>query len=124
MSILPGAELPGQTQTPPLNWTDVPDVIQVETRPSDPYSINIWGVGIGRDLYIATSADGTAWSEFIGIDSSVRARIGPLLYQLEATSVLDPNERADVATAYVSKYDLDSDDNWVATGLIFRLDRL
>ncbi len=124
LAVIPGGELSGQMQTPPPDWTDVPKVIQVETRPSDPYSINIWSVGIGQDLYIATGADGTTWSEFIDTDSKVRARIGSSLYELNATSVNDPQERSVVVDAYLSKYkDLDSEDNWVETGLMFRLDR-
>ncbi len=124
VAVIPGGELSGQTQTPPPDWTDVPKIIQVETRPADPYSINIWSVGIGRDLYIATGTDGTTWSEFIGTNSKVRARIGSSLYKLNATSVNDPQERSVVVDAYLLKYgDLDSEDNWVETGLIFRLDR-
>ncbi len=124
VAVIPGGELSGQTQTPPPDWTDVPKIIQVETRPADPYSINIWSVGIGRDLYIATGTDGTTWSEFIDTNSKVRARIGSSLYELNATSVNDPQERSVVVDAYLSKYeDLDSEDNWVETGLMFRLDR-
>lgn len=124
LAVIPGGELSGQTQTPPPAWTDVPRIIQVETRPSDPYSINIWSVGIDSDLYIATGNDGTTWSEFINTNSKVRARIGSSLYKLNATSVNDPQERNVVIDAYLSKYgDLDSEDNWVKTGLIFRLDR-
>lgn len=123
LAVIPGGKLSGQAQTPPLDWTDVPEIIQLETRPSDPYSINIWSVGIGRDLYIGTSADGTTWSEFIDANSKVRVRIGSSLYELNTTSVNDPQERSDVVAAYVSKYDLDGEDNWVETGLIFRLDR-
>ena len=84
VAVIPGGELSGQTQTPPPDWTDVPRIIQVETRPADPHSINIWSVGIGRDLYIATGTDGTTWSEFIDTNSKVRARIGSSLYELNA----------------------------------------
>jgi hypothetical protein len=122
-SMIPGGQLSGEVFSTPLTWVDVPETIQVETRPSDPYSINIWGVGIGQHLYIATSDSGTTWSDFINTDSDIRARIGFSLYELSATSITDPVERSRVAAAYVSKYELDKDDNWVDVGLIFRLDR-
>ena len=122
-SMIPGGQLSGEVFAAPLTWVDVPGTIQVETRPSDPYSINIWSVGIGQHLYIATSDSGTSWSDFINEDSDIRARIGSSLYELDATSITDPAERSRVAAAYVSKYELDKDDNWVDTGLIFRLDR-
>jgi hypothetical protein len=122
-SMIPGGQLSGEVFAVPPSWVDVPGTIQVETRPSDPYSINIWGVGIGQHLYIATSDSGTTWSDFINADSDVRARVGSSLYELSATSIIDPAERSRVAAAYVSKFELDKDDNWVDSGLIFRLDR-
>ena len=122
-SMMPGGQLSGEVFAVPLTWVDVPEIIQVETRPSDPYSINIWGVAIGQHLYIATSDSGTTWSDFLNTDSDLRARVGFSLYELSAASITDPAERSRVAAAYVSKYELDKDDNWVDTGLIFRLDR-
>ena len=122
---LPGGALGGTVVAPPADWSNVADVktIQVEFRPSDPYSHNIWGVGLDRDLYIATSGDGTRWTPFVAADPHVRARVADQLYELIAVPVTDPDERARVAAAYVTKYDVDADDNWVAEGLIFRLDR-
>jgi hypothetical protein len=122
---LPGGALSGAVTTPPADWSNVADVktIQVEFRPSDPYSHNIWGVGIDRDLYIATSGSGTRWTPFVTADPHVRARIGESIYELTAVPVTDADERARVAAAYVAKYDVDPDDNWVAQGMIFRLDR-
>lgn len=122
---LPGGTLSGTVTPPPADWSNVANVktIQVEFRPSDPYSHNVWGVGIDRDLYIATSGKGTRWTPFVAADPYVRARVGESLYELTAVPVTDADERARVAAAYVTKYDVDADDNWVAEGLIFRLDR-
>ena len=123
LSMIPGGKLAGDTLAAPVAWTDVPETIQVETRPSDPYSINIWGVGIEQNLYIATGPDGTTWSVFIEDNPDVRVRMGNSVYELLAMSVTDSTERSVVTSAYVDKYDLDREDNWVKTGLIFRLDR-
>ncbi len=126
ISMLPGGALDGVPTPAPADWSSVADVktIQVEFRPSDPYSHNIWGVGIGRDLYIATSAKGTRWTPFLAADPRVRVRIGKALYNLTAVPVTDAAERARVGDAYAVKYDIKADDNWVAGGgLIFRLDR-
>jgi hypothetical protein len=122
---LPGGALSGTVTAPPADWSNVADVktIQVEFRPSEPYSHNVWGVGIDRDLYIATSGSGTRWTPLVAADPHVRARVGESLYELVAAPVTDPAERARVAAAYVAKYDVDPDDNWVAEGMIFRLDR-
>ncbi len=122
-ATIPGGQLAGELGDAPIAWNDVPKTVQLETRPTDPYSINIWSVGIGADLYVATSADGTTWSGFIAEDRSVKVRLSRRLYPLHAARVDDPAERARVAAAYLAKYDVDEDDGWVVQGLIFRLDR-
>jgi len=124
--ILPGGKLSGTPTPAPAEWSTLADVktIQVEFRPSDPYSHNIWGVGIGPDLYIATRAKGTRWTPFIAADPHVKARVGTALFDLNAVPVTDADERARVADAYAKKYDIKPEDNWVTQGLIFRLDRL
>ncbi len=120
---IPGGQLTGGDREPPATWSDVPGTVQLETRPRDPYSINIWGVGIGSDLYVATGDDGTKWSAFIEQDPRVRVRIDGDLYRLEARLVHEDEERRWVAQAYADKYDVDPEDGWVASGMIFRLER-
>ena len=125
MSMLPGGTLTGEVQPPPDEWSVAADaeVIQLETRPADPYSINIWGAGLGPDLYVATGVDGTTWTEFIDRDPRVRIRIGEAIYELTAVHVDDAREKSQVAAAYVAKYALDPQDNWVNEGMVIRLDR-
>ena len=120
---IPGGELSGADRQPPEAWGEVPDTIQLETRPVDPYSINIWGVDIGGDLYVATSGGGTAWTAFIENDHNVRVRIDDGLYQLQATLVEAADERGRVVMAYADKYEVDPHDGWVSDGMIFRLER-
>ena len=120
---IPGGELDGTERAAPARWTDVPDTIQIETRPSDPYSINIWGVGLEDRLYVVTGTEGANWTPFIETDPSVRVRVHEDLYRLRASVVEDADERARVAAAYDEKYEVDRDDGWVATGMIFRLER-
>ena len=91
--------------------------------PADPYSINIWSVGVGSDLYVATSADGTAWTEFLAADNSVRVRMHNDIYSLRAAEVGDAAERHRVAAAYADKYEVDPGDGWVIEGMIIRLER-
>ena len=121
--VFPGSGLSGQVKSAPVRWQDVPDTVQVETRPSKPYSINIWGVGIEGSLYVSTGEDGTRWTTFIKKDPNVRVRINAIVYELIASIVTDPAERGRVTSAYVSKYDMDEDDSWITTGIIYRLDR-
>ena len=53
----------------------------------------------------------------------MRVRVGTELFDLKAVPVTDEAERARVSEADVKKYDVKADDNWVAEGLIYRLDR-
>ena len=122
-STIPGGELAGQALEPPPEWHDVPDTIQLETRPQDPYSINIWSVGLGSDLYVATGGDGTFWTGHIASDNSVRVRLRDQIYALKATHVSEPVERNRVAQAFADKYEVDPADGWVIEGMIIRLDR-
>ena len=120
---IPGGELHGEVLEPPDAWAEVPETIQLETRPADPYSINIWSVGIGPDLYVATGSEGTAWTEFIAQDPNVRVRLGGGLYRLQAAVVDEADARTQVVRAYADKYEVDPLDGWVADGTIIRLDR-
>jgi hypothetical protein len=123
--MFPGGALTGESASPPVDWSllDNVDTIQVEFREDDPYSHNIWAVGIGSDLYIATRGEGTRWTPMIESNPKVRARINGKLYGLTAVRVANAEEVDRVAAAYAKKYQLDEGDNWVKTGLIFRLDR-
>jgi len=120
---IPGGELAGNAVDPPAEWSQVPDTIQMETRLEDPYSINIWSVGVESDLYVATGADGTTWTEFLQADNSVRVRLDDGIYLLKASAVDDAAERDRVIQAYADKYEVDAGDGWVARGMIIRLDR-
>ena len=124
LAFLPGGALNGVATPVPADWSALANVktIQVEFRPSEPYSHNVWGVGIDHDLYIATHGN-TRWTPFIATDPRVRVRVGTALYDLTAVSVTDGAERARVADAYAQKYEIKKDENWVNKGVIFRLDR-
>lgn len=124
--VFPGGELSGASAPPPALWSEVPDVIQLEMRPEDPYSINIWSVGVGADLYIATGPDGNNWLPHIRADANVRVKMDETLYALRAVEVgEDEAERQRVLDAYMEKYEEDPADglDFVAGGFIFRLDR-
>jgi hypothetical protein len=123
--VFAGGELSGEVAPPPDDWSELEDeeTFQLETRPRDPYSVNIWAVGIGPHVYIGTGPEGTNWSDYVRQDPRVRLRVGETLYRLLARPVTDPAERRRVAEAYADKYGLDQDENWLKDALVFRLDR-
>jgi len=123
--VLAGDELSGEVSDPPVDWQALneEEIIQLETQPDDPYSVNIWMVGLGPDLYIATGDDPTNWTDHIDENPDVRVRIRGVIYELEANRVTDMEEKLRVGMEYVRKLDVDEDDNWVRDGQLFRLDR-
>ena len=123
--VFAGGALSGDEKVPPADWSflEAIDTVQIETDPNDPYSVNVWSVGIGADVYVATGEDGTNWTERIDGDPGVRLRTNGDIYPLRATAVTEMAERRRVAQAYLNKYDVDDDEGWVDTGKIYRLDR-
>jgi hypothetical protein len=107
---VPGGKLKGELSPLPDTWSSVPDVIQVEFRPSDPYSINIWAVVDGGNIHLATTE--TKWVPFLEANNLVTVRIEGKLYELQAQK-LDSEEGAmSLAAAYIAKYEYEMPDDW------------
>jgi hypothetical protein len=104
--VFPGGALDGKPAPTPSDWTFTDEVstIQLETRPDDPYSVNIWAVGIDDRLYVHAGANRAAWVERIEADPAVRARIANRIYSLEAVRVDSQAEFDAFADAYETKY--------------------
>lgn len=99
-----GGELSGTSAEPPTAWQAVPETVQLEVQPAEPYSVNVWAVGIGRHLYVATGPEGAAWSSHLQRESRVRVRVAGVVYALRASVVQDAEERERVVAAYLRKY--------------------
>jgi Uncharacterized protein conserved in bacteria (DUF2255) len=126
MGPLSGHALSGAATAPPADWTSVgaAETVQLQTRPADPYSVNIWGVALGPDYYVASGRGGnSSWVGHISADPNVQLRIDNSLYDLRAVRVVDPDELARVGAAYAAKYDMDEQDNEPGEAWVFRLDR-
>jgi hypothetical protein len=122
--LLPGGKLDGSTLATPSDWTVLKDVttIQLETRPSDPYSVNIWAVGIGPNLYVSAGANRSAWVVNIEANPEVRVRLEDDLYELVASRVERPDEFKSVTDAYDEKYGNRERTETVEEVYVFRLD--
>jgi len=91
--IFPGGELSGEVVSEPVtDWSFLTeDVIDLETRPADPYSVQLNYIGRDGKLYI-DPAEGRRWLEFIRADPRVRARFSGKIYPLQAVLVGKPGE--------------------------------
>lgn len=105
-ALLPGGELDGATAPVPGSWAfaDEIDTVQLETRPDDPYSVNIWAVGLGPALYVHAGANRSTWVEHLEADPRARVRVAGSLYELSAARVEDQAEFDRFSDAYEKKY--------------------
>jgi hypothetical protein len=123
--MLPGGRLSGETAPAPSDWTfsEAVKTVQLETRPGDPYSVNVWGAGIGDRFYLASGKGGEArWARYIDEDPEVRLRVGDTLYELRAVRVEDEAERERFLAALERKYDWQPEGNEGEDAWLFRLD--
>lgn len=126
MGPLPGGQLSGEVKAIPDNWSAYSEVeiLQLETRPDDPYSLNIWGVGLGKDYYVASGGGGeSSWVDHIIDNPEVRLRIDNNIFELKAVRVTDEEELALVLKRYKEKYDMEAQGEDAAQAWLFRLDR-
>lgn len=101
-----GGKLDGELTEPPVDWTEAAaeKIIRLETNPSDPYSVKLWILGVGPDLYVHAGANRTTWVEHIEADPNVRVLIGDKLYELRAERVTSQEEFDAMAIPYKAKY--------------------
>ncbi len=121
--MLPGGALAGKATDVPADWTDVevPDIVQFETNPADPYSVNIWAVPLGPYIYIHRGDSRSRWVEHIEADPSVRLLVSDRLYEMTALRVTDSAEFADFSAAYETRYGRRPGNENVAEVYVFRL---
>ncbi len=122
---VPGGSLSGEVATGlPADWSfaDEEMNVQLETRPSAPYSVNLWGVAIGDRFYLASGRGGEAnWVEHIAEDPNVRLRVGDTIYELRAVRVDDDAEGERFLQALKRKYDWEPSTRERENATLFRL---
>ncbi|NNL64997.1 MAG: hypothetical protein HKP30_02015, partial [Myxococcales bacterium] len=91
--VFPGGALRGEPATAPVtNWSFVSDrFVDLETRPDDPYSVELNYVVRDGALYI-DPAEGKRWLDHIRADPRVKVRFGGVVYPLRAVLVGRPGE--------------------------------
>lgn len=122
--LLPGGALEGATAATPDSWTftDAVDTVQLETRPHDPYSVNIWATAVGDGLYLHAGANRSAWVEHMEAHPDVRLRVNDSIYELAASRVDSQEEFDRFSDAYESKYGNRPRNESVVEAYLFRLE--
>jgi len=91
--VFPGGALRGEVVTEPVeDWSFADDwFVDLETRPSDPYSVELNYVVKHRDLFL-DPAEGRRWFDYIREDPHVRVRFGDKIYPARVVLVGRPGE--------------------------------
>ena len=102
----PSAQLQGNLTHTPHDWTEVAEarVVELETNPSDPYSVKLWIIGFNDRVYVHAGANLARWVENIIANPDVRLLIGDRLFELVAARVTDQSEFDEFSQHYESKY--------------------
>lgn len=122
--MIPGGEIRGTPRSVPSSWafTDDVETFVLETRPADPYSVNVWAVAAGGRLYVAAGDAENAWAANIAADPRVRLKVDEDVFELKATAIQDPAERELFLKAVKEKYDFEPDPEQQGKSLLFRLE--
>lgn len=122
--MLPGGQLRGEVTPAPADWSfsESIETVQLETRPDDPYSVNVWGIGMGSRFYVAAGRPDNRWAKHIEADPRVRLKLGDRIYELEAYRTKDPAELDAFVEAAKQKYDFEPDPEQRAQAMLFRLE--
>ena len=131
---IPGGALSGESGAASVvDWSFADDVenAQIETRPSDPHSVNTWFAAVGERLYVPTSMilgpktpSKRSWVAHVDEDPNVRIRLGDTVFDRRASRVEDGSPEYQAARlALEARYEIaivDRDPE--RTIWIFRLD--
>jgi deazaflavin-dependent oxidoreductase (nitroreductase family) len=126
MGPISGGKLDGELVSGPVadwSFTEHAETVAVETRPGDPYSVNVWAVAEGPRLYVASgSGPETTWAKNVLSDPRVRVRVDGKLYELQAVRVQDAAEQEAALLLYKRKYDYQPKEEEAGKAVLFRLD--
>ncbi len=124
LAMIPGGEIDGTLRPPPANWsfTDAHDDVVLETNPSDPYSVTVWGVAVGDRFYIAAGNKGNQWAENIRQDPRVRLKVGDDLFELNAIATDESDDLEAFLGAVKKKYEFEPDAEQRSDSELFRLE--
>lgn len=104
LPFMSGGRLDGEVQPVPQTWALADDfgVVQLETRPEAPYSVNIAYTLMGGRLYINAGDTETQWVKNMNANPLVRLRNAGVLYELRAERVTDEAEISEFGKVWTS----------------------
>jgi hypothetical protein len=103
--LLPGGLLTGESMPAPSDWVFAGDygTVQLETRPEDPYSVNVAFTVVDGGIYLNAGDTETRWVKNMTQNPLVRLRMDGRLYDLRAERVIGAAEIAAFAEAWTGQ---------------------
>lgn len=103
--VAAGGELSGTIEDPPSVWQfdEEYGFAQLETRPDEPYSINLAYVQMGGHLYVYAGNTRTNWVQHIEQTPLVRFRVNETIYPVRAVRVTDRDELTKFAAEWSNR---------------------
>ena len=120
---IPGGRLGGSVSAPPESWESLQPygTLQLESRPDAPYSVNVWGAGIGRSFYVACRPD-SRWLAHVIENPEVRLRVHGNVYELRATRSESAEIRDKFFRQLMEQYGWSPDDRDRESAWLLRLE--
>lgn len=121
---LPGGRLTGPEAARPVDdWSFTRDVrlVQLETRPADPWSVTLGCIDHEGALYVGSHDPTDRWVRNALADPRVRLRVDHTIHPRNAVEVTDRTEWMIVGRKLFEKYDIEYDPDR-EPGILFRLE--
>jgi hypothetical protein len=123
LGVLPGGRLSGESAAAPAVWDSVGNSgqIQLETRPEDPYSVNINYTVLDEQMYANAGDTETQWVKNLAADPRARIRLDGRIYPVRAERVTDPGEMARFGKVWTSQGRFYRDPSELDPAFVYRL---
>ena len=106
---------------PSLDRITQDKIIQLETKVSEAYSVNLWVVEVAGDLHVFAGDNKTTWVKNIEQNNNVRLRSGDEIFELKAIRVNDTEIFELFSAAWEAKYGNRPQNESVAQTYLYRL---
>jgi hypothetical protein len=124
-AVFPGGRLEAELRPAgaPFSTEDGFATAQLETRPEDPYSVNITYTVVNGRTYVNAGDTETTWAKNVNTDPRVRLRVDGALYELRAERVTDREEMATFARAWLGQSSTRKDPTRLDEVWLYRLEQ-
>ena len=124
LPFMSGGELNGVVSEVPDVWQfdEQTGLAQLQTRPEDPYSINLTYVQMDGRFYIYAGDTSTNWVQHIEQSPLVRVRVDDTIYPARAVRVNNDEEIAEFAAIWVNLSVFQQDPNGFEEVWLYRLE--